>query len=249
MVMLLPLTQVEAQYTQAEVKLKSGEVVKGEILQQSIGKGVTVKDDNGTTRYYSEEEIVHVKQQPGRAGRDTSGIYVRSTGMYARLSYGMGFTQQQSWWDINTQTLVSIPAFEAILGNRFSSKVNLGLGTAVRWYNDGTSIIPLFADFRGDWDIKGANKAVVPHYVVQVGYGFLGGERFDVDLIRQTGGLLTYAGLGLKMRSRGRVEWTYTIGFRRQSTEEEYRAFRDPNTLVSGIRHMQELSFDLGIHF
>ncbi|MEZ4686807.1 MAG: hypothetical protein R3B47_12290 [Bacteroidia bacterium] len=54
---------------------------------------------------------------------------------------------------------------------------------------------------------------MVPHYVLNGGYSLVAAWRADVNMIEQRGGLYTYGGIGLKMRSQGRVEWTYTVGF------------------------------------
>ena len=243
------LAGLQGQYTHGVVILTSGEKIEGTILHQGIETGVTIEDESGTVHHFPERKIASISQAPGRSAYAKSGIYVREKGTYSRFSFGMGFTEAQSRWQENSRTLLSNPAFEGIFGYRFSNKVNLGIGTGIRWYDGGTSIMPLFLDFRGDIDLRKNNKAVVPHYVLNLGYGLLAGQRWDVDIIEQRGGLLGYGGLGLKMRSRGRVEWTYTIGFRRQSTYEEYRPFNNQNTFVKGTRAMQSLSFDLGVLF
>ncbi|MEZ4686806.1 MAG: hypothetical protein R3B47_12285 [Bacteroidia bacterium] len=43
--------------------------------------------------------------------------------------------------------LWAIPAFEGIVGHRFSNSLNLGIGTGIRWYSGGLSVNPGLSTF------------------------------------------------------------------------------------------------------
>ena len=232
----------------ADVRLEDGSVITGVIIQQGVGKGVTIKDNKGSVLRFEENEIQTVKQATVRAGHGANGIFVRKSGFYQRFSFGMGFTEGINNWD-GSRIQAATPTIEAVSGWRFSTKVNLGLGLGVAFYDDGSSYAPVYLDFRGDWDLAGSNKAVVPYYFLDVGYGFATGTSWGRNMERHDGGLFTHGGLGLKFRCQGRAEWTFTAGLRRQNAYEEYTTWNDPNTIIVGNRARQSLEFQLGFMF
>jgi hypothetical protein len=245
---ILSFQSLTAQHTSGEVHLKDGTVVKGLILQQGVDKGVTIRDSDGAILRYEEEEILTIKQRAGRAGSSHGGIFVRKKGFYQRFSFGLGFTESNDTWD-GTRIQSVTTTLDAVSGWRFSPKVNLGLGVGVAFQPDGSSYTPVYLDFRGDWDISGSNKAVVPHYFLDLGYGFAGGTSWRRRIEQHDGGLFVHGGLGLKFRCRGRAEWTFTTGLRRQNAYEEYTTWNDPNTVIIGNRAKQSLEFQLGFMF
>lgn len=247
--LLLSLSQVlTAQHTKGEVVLKNGDVITGSIVQQNIGQGVTIQTMDGEIIRIEESEIKQITQSTQKVNTSIRGIYIRQKGFYQRFSFGMGFTEGTRIWDGRRTQFVST-TLEMVSGIRFSPKVNIGLGLGGTFFGDGTSVVPLYVDFRGDWDLRGANSAVVPHYFLDLGYGFAGSQGWDRNYERYEGGLFMHGGLGLKFRSRGRAEWTLTAGLRRQNVYEEYTLWNDQNTVIEGNRAKQSLEFQLGFMF
>ncbi|MFK7970746.1 MAG: hypothetical protein AB8F95_10280 [Bacteroidia bacterium] len=246
---VLGLINLQAQAPVAKLYLKSGKVIEGTILEQGVGTGVTIRDYSGFVTHHEDKDIERVEQRAlGGGNRLKVGINSRESGFYQRFSIGMGYTAKRGAWN-GERILAVSPSIDAVSGWRFSPKINVGLGMGLTVYDEGYGFAPFYLDFRGDWDLPGTDNAVVPHYFVDLGYGAAFGNPWNVNMIEQRGGLYTNAGLGLKLRSRGRIEWTYTMGFRRQSTYQEYSLWRDENTIIRGNRIFQSLDFQLGVMF
>lgn len=235
--------------------LKDGRIVEGVIMEQKFGESITLKLEDGEQVTFREEEVeLLVRTQasstnlsyhtsttvpPSRAAwrRARPIRYREDNSIYQYLAFGLGFGQGNGGSATATPT---IPGYG--IGYRFNQYVNVGIGTGLEPYEAGL-IAPIFAEFRGD---VGKQKKVMPHYFGQLGYGAVLAEGWQVNELK--GGLYYHWGAGYKFNTRGRLDWTLTVGFKSQKTWQRREDWRWPGEIV-GNRTYRRIVFQVAMGF
>lgn len=207
--------------TEDVVYLKNGSMIRGTIVSQEVGSGVRIRILGGSEFFYKESEVEKITIEPAlyrsitiKLRKELIPFSYRDREIYHIASFDLGFAEDE--WG-----LYSTPNLRYRTGYHLKHYLSLGLGSGFDFYEDGSMMIPLVLDVRGDL----AKKPVTPHYAVNIGYGFVGTRGWNTS--RLTGGLSGQFGAGLKFNTRRNHEWIFTGGFRFQQTYQEFNIWTD----------------------
>lgn len=190
------------------VYLKSGSVIRGNILEVEPVDHVKIEDLCGNIWYYKIGEVEKITSEPYEPatlrGQETIG-------------FGAGFVNMTSIGFLagsSNNSQVAPFSLLTVNGYRTSSGFFAGIGTGIEFFS--TSYMPFFLDLR--YDLLG--KDVVPYVVAKGGYGVpLSSGQSDYDISYDyTGGALFGAGIGLKIRTRNHFAWDIELLYRYQET-------------------------------
>ncbi|MEZ4827221.1 MAG: hypothetical protein R3C61_13230 [Bacteroidia bacterium] len=208
-------SQAQRIYEEDVIYLKNGSVIRGQIAEQKIGEYVTIDLVGETTMTFQTSEIEKITREPAKYSYiklKLRNIYrpisYRQNGLYGMLSFGLGFSEGR--WGPE-----GYPTLQLRGGYHFHRLLNVGLGTGLDVYSRG-SVTPIYLDVHGEI----VEKRIAPHYFVNVGYGNGTFPGWNTRVF--TGGLMGHAGLGLKLNTRSRNEWFFTIGYKFQHTYMEF---------------------------
>lgn len=189
------------------VYLKSGSVIRGQILEIDLNEHVKIQDLCGNIWFYKAAEVEKVTSEPFESQADYKN----------RGGFAPGFVNMTSLGFLAGSSSNMQPApFSLVMVNgwRNSAGLFLGVGLGIEFLN--TNYLPLFVDMR--YDITG--KDVVPYLVLKGGYSLpmsSGYSEYDVEYAYQ-GGVLAAGGLGLKIRTREHFAWDIELMYRYQQT-------------------------------
>lgn len=189
------------------VYLKSGSVIRGQIIEIEPLDHVKITDLCGNIWYYKIADVEKITSEPFKSdaikqqglGFDAGFVNMTSIGFLAGSSH-------------NAQ----VAPFSLLMVNGYRTSTGLfaGLGTGIEFFS--SSYLPLYIDLR--YDLFG--KDVVPYLIAKGGYGVpLSADREEYSTIYEySGGPLFGAGLGLKIRSRDHFAWDIELLYRYQET-------------------------------
>lgn len=194
------------------IYLKSGSVIRGQILEIEPVDHVKVQDLCGNIWYYKIVEVEKITSEP----------FELQTRQTDRGGFGPGFVNMTSMGFLagssNNQQLAPF-SLVMVNGWRNSDGLFLGAGLGIEFLN--TNYLPLFLDMR--YDITG--KDVVPYLLIKGGYSLpmtQGYSEYDVEYSYQ-GGVLAAGGVGLKIRTREHFAWDIELMYRYQQTSSSER--------------------------
>lgn len=249
---------VAAQTSRSEeedvVYLHNGSMIRGIIIEQVPGESVSIQVAEGRVFTFASHEIEVITREPSfyvginiRFGKAYRPIIMRDAGYYHRFTLGLGFTQGP--WG---------PQGNAALGYHvgyiFRPRLRAGVSTGFDFY-EGGAIWPVRAEVMADL----AFKPITPVALARLGYGFGIAPGWRHDVFR--GGLTGELGVGLRFRTRSRVTYMLTGGYKFQQTYQEFRDFRpgsfttggfwlEPEPVfIQGTRLYQRTYFEFGISF
>lgn len=211
-----PTTEVKAQSYHMEnvIYLKNGSEIRGWIVEQIPGEYVKIELVGGSILVYQQSEIEKITSEPTRysqiirrVNRKRTGIQYRDRGLYNFVTLGF-IANENQWGQAQLDTYLNYRA-----GYRFNQYLGVGLVTGVEAYQTGT-IIPALAEVTGDF----LHRRQTPFYLAQIGYGFGAANTWQTADFE--GGLLYQAGLGIKLRTRTRAEWTFGLSYKSQQLTE-----------------------------
>ena len=189
------------------VYLKSGSVIRGQILEIEPVNHVKIQDLCGNIWYYNTSEVIKITSEPFESGAKKE----------SRAGFGPGFVNMTSLGFLAGSTNnMQVAPFSLVMVNgwRHTTGLFIGAGFGIEFLN--TNYLPLFLDLR--YDLTG--KDVVPYLVVKGGYSLpmtSGYTEYDVEYAYQ-GGVLAAAGFGLKIRTREHFAWDVELMYRYQQT-------------------------------
>lgn len=211
------------------VQLKDGSVIRGEIRERVVGEHIRIELLGGTVLVIKEENILYTERANKLYGvqivrydlndwrfRRSQPITARPKGFYNLFT--LNFSTYRSSQGFGTMQ----PNVHYRFGYRFSQYLNLGMGIGLDPMPEG-GVTSIYADYHGD---IGKTAAVQPHYFVQAGYGAGAWENWDTEDFR--GGAMGHFGFGVKLNTRSRAEWIFTIGYRLQQADFITRRFEWP---------------------
>ena len=189
------------------IYLKSGSVIRGQILEVDPVDHVKIQDLCGNLWYYKISEVEKITSEAFEIDPRSSN----------RGGFGSGFVNMTSMGFLaGSSNNMQIAPFSLLMVNgwRNSAGLFLGAGVGIEFLN--TNYLPLFLDMR--YDITG--KDVVPYLVMKGGYSLPMTPRYseyDVEYAYQ-GGALVAGGVGLKIRAREHFAWDVELMYRYQQT-------------------------------
>lgn len=218
LVMLLGILsglQAQRVFEEDVIYLKDGSIIRGEIIHQQIGEYVKIEVAGGSVLMYSNDEIDRITREPSKyryiklkLHKEFRPFVFREKGFYAYTSMALGFSEGR--W--GPQPSFSI---QQRLGYRFHRLLGVGGGTGFDFYEAGL-IAPFFLDVNGDL----LKRRISPHYLVNFGYGT--GIARSWSYRTFNGGIMGQAALGIKMHTRSRNEWIFTLGYKFQNSYQEF---------------------------
>ena len=140
---------------------------------------------------------------------------------------------------------------ELINGYKFNRFIGLGGGIGLNLINQG-ALLPISLDIRGDLFEE---KATL-HYYAKGGYSLALYNRNDeigwwgepiIEDFKASGGLMTEAGLGVKIHGVSGIAWIISGGYRIQNLKESYTSWGE--TKIVEDYTFQRFTFNLGIMF
>lgn len=238
-----------------KIYLKDGRIVEGTIVEQKFGESITIKTEDGEQLTFEEKEVeLLVRTQASstnlsfhtsttvpptrRVYRQSLPIkYREDKTMYHMVVFGLGFGES-NWGGVTATP--TIPGYR--MGYRYNQYLNAGVGVGLEPYEGGL-MLPIFAELHGD---VGKQKKIMPHYFGQLGYGAALAPGWQVSELK--GGLYYHYGVGYKINTRGRLDWTVTCGLKSQKTWQRRQDWRWPGDIV-GNRTYNRLVFQLSMGF
>lgn len=190
------------------VYLKTGSVIRGNIIEVDPADHVKIEDMCGNIWYYKIAEVEKISSEPYESKLKNTQLSRGFEAGFVNMT-SIGFLVGSSH---NSQ--VAPFSLAMVNGYRLSNGFFAGIGTGVEFFS--TSYLPLFLDFR--YDIIG--KDVVPYVIAKGGYGFpLTGDYSDYNnSYEYSGGALFGTGIGLKIRTRNHFAWDIELLYRYQKT-------------------------------
>jgi hypothetical protein len=199
------------------VYLKSGSVIRGNIVEIEPVDHVKIEDLCGNIWFYKITDVEKITSEPFEQivgnksqgpGFDAGFVNMTSMGFLAGSAH-------------NAQ----VAPFSLLMVNGYRSAHGFfaGVGAGIEFFS--TSYLPLFVDLR--YDLFGSD--VVPYLVAKAGYSVpLSSDRSEYDISYEyTGGPLAGAGIGLKIRTMPHFAWDIELLYRYQETS--YKEIYDGN--------------------
>jgi len=199
------------------VYLKSGSVIRGNILVIEPMDHVKIEDMCGNIWYYKITEVEKITSEPFEPvkGKDQKTI-----------GFDAGFVNMTSiGFLVGSSYNAQVAPFSLLMvnGYRVPNGFFAGIGTGIEFFS--SSYMPFFLDLR--YDLLGTD--VVPYVVAKGGWGVpLSSNREEYDITYEySGGPLFGAGIGLKIRTRNHFAWDIELLYRYQETS--YKEIYDWN--------------------
>jgi len=190
------------------VYLKSGSVIRGNILEIEPVDHVKIEDLCGNIWYYKITEVEKITKEPFESNKRRDQKSLGFNAGFANMT-SIGFLVGSSY---NSQ----VAPFSLLMvnGYRLPSGFFAGIGTGVEFFS--SAYMPFFLDLR--YDLVGTD--VVPYVLTKGGWGVpLSSDRSDYNASYEySGGPLFGAGVGLKIRTRNHFAWDIELLYRYQET-------------------------------
>ena len=199
------------------VYLKSGSVIRGNILEIEPVDHLKIEDMCGNIWYYKITEVEKITSEPFEFGKGKDQKTIGFDEGFVNMT-SIGFLVGSSY---NAQ----VAPFSLLMvnGYRVPNGFFAGIGTGIEFFS--SSYMPFFLDLR--YDLIGTD--VVPYVVAKGGWGVpLSSDREEYDITYEySGGPLFGAGVGLKIRTRNHFAWDIELLYRYQETS--YKEIYDWN--------------------
>ncbi|MEN8158211.1 MAG: hypothetical protein ABFS10_14760 [Bacteroidota bacterium] len=189
------------------VYLKSGSVIRGNIMEIEPADHVKIEDLCGNIWFYKITQVEKITSEPYKEeqtkvedmGFDEGFVNITSMGFLAGSS-----TNQQ------------VAPFSLLMVNGWRNSFGLftGVGMGIEFLS--STYMPLFLDLR--YDLTGGD--VVPYIVAKGGYSVplvADYENYNISYT-YSGGPLAAFGVGLKIRTRNHFAWDVALMYRYQQT-------------------------------
>ncbi len=210
-----PLSLV-AQYdaTEDKVIMKDGTEYRGDIAMQIPDSIVVLSMVGGSKLILAQHEIESITYGQHRykkikyfINRNRKPLMVRNRGLASHMSFQF-YPRSNEWGgtSLNAGLYYS-------LNYRLSHQLGIGGGLGIESYEGGAGM-PAFLNISGDL----TQAHVTPTYFVRTGYTF--GVAPSWRNLDFQGGWMNEVGIGVKYRTRSKLEWVTGIGFRRQPVRE-----------------------------
>lgn len=203
-VAIVPLIAQEVDH----IYLKSGSVIRGNIIEIDPSDHVKIADLCGNIWYYQIGDVEKVTSEPFRSDRKIPGSLSGFHSGFVNMT-SVGFLAGAS-------SNLQVAPFSILMVNGWRNALGVFAGAGLGIEFLSTSYMPMFIDFR--YDLYG--KDVVPYIMGKGGYTVplsSGYTEYDTDYT-YAGGPLFGAGVGLKIRSRSHFAWDIELLYRYMET-------------------------------
>ena len=220
---------VNAQDNQAIVYLKTGEIVKGVIIERKWDVSLKIKTADGFILAFRTDDISKIVKE----GKVESFIpadiaakkMVRTNGYRGFFDFGGAFSP------ISFNGYGSL-SFETAHGYQINPYFFLGVGlSADILFRAKVLSVPIFGDFR----VNFINKPITPFFDTRIGYSVCGGNGFYVN-----------PNLGVSFGFNKKIALTAGIGYTRRFVETEVTGYYYAFT---GSGFVNNVCFKLGVEF
>ncbi len=189
------------------IYLKTGSVIRGELLEVEPADHIKVQDLCGNIWYYQIDQVEKITTEP----------YERPGSIQKLPGFDHGFVNITSMGFLaGSSSNMQVAPFSLLMVNGWRNSLGLFAGAGVGIEFLSTNYFPVFLDLR--YDLTG--KDVVPYLVAKGGYSFpmsSGYSEYDTKY-SYSGGPLVAAGMGLKIRTRSHFAWDVELMYRYQRT-------------------------------
>jgi hypothetical protein len=189
------------------VYLKTGSVIRGNIMEIEPANHVKIRDLCGNIWYYQIAQVEKITSEPYELSGDRKQAVGFETGFVNMTS--IGFLAGSS-------NNMQVAPFSLIMVNGWRNSLGLFTGAGVGVEFLTTNYLPFFLDLR--YDLPG--KDVVPYIMAKGGYSVPmtpDHSEYDIDYT-YSGGPLAGVGVGLKIRTRNHFAWDIELMYRYQQT-------------------------------
>jgi hypothetical protein len=189
------------------VYLKSGSVIRGNILEIEPSDHVKIEDQCGNIWNYRIEQVEKISSEPFKG----------PSGMGKSPGFGTGFVNMTSVGFLaGSSSNMQVAPFSLLMVNGWRSAPGIFAGAGVGIEFLSTNYLPLFLDVR--YDLWG--RDVVAYISAKGGYSLplaTDHSEYDIDYAYE-GGPLYATGIGLKIRTRNHFAWDIGLMYRYQQT-------------------------------
>ncbi|MCK5137091.1 MAG: hypothetical protein KAR19_14995 [Bacteroidales bacterium] len=190
------------------VYLKTGSVIRGNILEIDPVDHVKIQDLCGNIWNYKITQVEKITSEPYTHKNGITREHFEFESGFVNMT-SIGFLAGSSY---NTQ----VAPFSLLMVNGWRNSMGLftGAGIGIEFFS--TNYMPLFVDLR--YDLLG--KDVVPYIMAKGGYSLpLASDRQEYNMeYEYSGGPLVGVGVGLKIKSRTHFAWDIGLMYRYQQT-------------------------------
>ncbi|MEL6673393.1 MAG: hypothetical protein AAFR61_14410 [Bacteroidota bacterium] len=226
------------------IETVTGETYRGRITRQEDDGSLHLELVGGSILVLKAEEITQRRRELSRYTRVNRRynsmpypIMVREKGWVHAGDFQLSFGEGR--WGPRQN-----PGFHYELGRRLIPALNIGVGLGFDVYQGGT-IVPFFGSISGDL----TRNRITPHYFFRAGYGQGVSQSWNVDVFQ--GGFTGSCGIGVKRRTRSKLEWAITLGYNMQQAYEEELAWlggQEPQRIARDLIY-QGISWQLKAYF
>lgn len=190
------------------VYLKSGSVLRGNILEIEPADHVKIEDLCGNIWYYKMADVDKISSEPYRQRGRLKGTSAGFNKGFVNMT-SIGFLAGSS---SNSQ----VAPFSLVMINGWRSEQGFLVGAGLGIEFLSANYMPFFLDLR--YDLFGSD--VVPYAVAKGGYALpLSSNRSDYDIAYEySGGPLLGLGVGVKIKTRNHFAWDIALMYRYQET-------------------------------
>lgn len=198
-----------AQSYQKAIFLKNGDILKGQIVEESETI-LKVEIIGGSVFVINKAEIIKIEEEKvPKQFRGKDDFVIKTNGFYHTLNLSLLFGRNQ-WDDLSAGASI-----QYTFGYQYNRWLGAGLGFGAESYffYDTESIYPIYLEGRGFI----SKKPFSPYYSVQLGYGIatLQNREFSGMLAAQ-GGLYFHPKIGFRFPTRSNVAFTMEVGYNLQ---------------------------------
>ena len=188
--------------------LKSGSVIRGNIMEVDPVDHVKITDLCGNIWYYQIAEVEKITSEPFQHDLKLQGEDLGFKAGFVNMT-SIGFLAGSS---SNSQ----VAPFSLLTVNGWRSSMGLFAGAGIGIEFLSTNYMPLFVDLR--YDLFGTD--VVPYIVAKGGYSVpLASDQSENETeYSYAGGPLFGLGMGLKIKTRTNFAWDIELLYRYQET-------------------------------
>ncbi|MCK4749110.1 MAG: hypothetical protein KAT15_18785, partial [Bacteroidales bacterium] len=189
------------------VYLKTGSVIRGNIMEIEPANHVKIQDLCGNIWYYQIAQVEKITSEPYELPGDEKQTVGFESGFVNMTS--IGFLAGSS-------NNMQVAPFSLIMVNGWRNSLGLFTGAGVGVEFLTTNYLPFFLDLR--YDLSG--KDVVPYIMAKGGYSIpMTPDHSEYDIeYAYSGGPLAGVGVGLKIRTRNHFAWDIELMYRYQQT-------------------------------
>lgn len=191
--------------TEKVLYLKNEWVIRGKVLSDDSEK-IKIQTTQGNIFVFSKTDVLEIKEE-----KVFSNTSYKTKGFSHYTELGALAARNTANPNVNTSAF----SFQTVNGYKFNQYLFVGGGVGIDLYATQT-FIPVFGSLRGDFV---RNKAVIPFYFLDIGYGrnITTNENPNLNF---NGGILWGVGIGMKVIFNNSTGFLLSIGYRQQQGTE-----------------------------